>query len=106
MTASSDSAFADVASALQNDPDDDVSVDGSRLLVHGRPFASLDGDELLVEFPAARAIDLVTRGMASAASGPAEARGTWVSVGDSENWLELATEAHQFVGEPPVGRQS
>lgn len=22
------------------------------------------------------------------------------------NWLELAAEAHQFVGEPPVGRQS
>jgi len=30
----------------------------------------------------------------------------WVRVGDLQLWSELAREAHQFVGEPPVGHQS
>ena len=98
-------AFADVAFALQADPDDDVTQDGDRLLVRGRVFARLDGGRLVVDLPAARAEDLMSRGVATRGSGD-DARGAWVAVEDEADWLELATEAHQFVGEPAVGRDS
>ncbi len=112
MTSASDLAFSDVSLALQADPDADVTAAAGTLLVHGRVFASLEGDSLVVDLPAPRAADLVHRGMASPAAGGAGdagasgASGVRVRVDDIQNWLELATEAHQFVGEPPVGRQS
>jgi hypothetical protein len=106
MSTESDRAFSSVSDALLGDPDDDVQLDGTRLTVKGSVFARLDGDELLVALPAARAADLVSRGIAGPASGDAAAGGAWVSIHDVENWIELAGEAHQFVGEPPVGRQS
>ena len=102
--------FSDVAMALQADPDDDVAVEGTRLLVKGKLFAFVDGAHLVVDVPAARAADLVVRGIASVVSdttaATAQPQGAWVGIDDAENWLELATEAHRFVGEPPVGRQS
>jgi len=106
MSVESDRAFAAVTDALLSDPDDDVRVDGAQLSVKGTVFARLDGDELLVDLPVARAADLVVRGIASRAAGGVVAIGEWVSIHDVENWVELAGEAHQFVGEPPVGRQS
>lgn len=69
-------------------------------------FARLEGDELLVALPAARAADLVSRGIAGRVAGDGGPHGAWVSIHDVENWTELAGEAHQFVGEPPVGRRS
>jgi hypothetical protein len=105
MSAESDRAFSSVSDALLGDPDDDVQLDGTRLTVKGAVFARLEGEELLVALPPARAADLVSRGIASPASGEASS-GAWVSIHDVENWVELAGEAHQFVGEPPVGRQS
>jgi hypothetical protein len=103
--------FSDVALALQADPDDDVAVEGTRLLVKGKPFAFVDGAHLVVDLPANRAADLVVRGIATVVPDETTAsatapQGAWVGIDDAENWLELATEAHQFVGEPPVGRQS
>jgi hypothetical protein len=102
--------FSDVALALQADPDDDVTVEGTRLLVKGTLFAFVDGAQLIVDVPAQRAADLVVRGIATvvsdATAATAQPHGAWVGIDDAENWLELATEAHQFVGEPPVGRQS
>ena len=98
--------FADVAFALQSDPDDDVTQDGDRLLVRGRVFARLVGTRLVVDLGAARAKDLIDRGVATAASDASPAKGAWVAVDDETDWLELATEAHQFVGEPAVGRDS
>jgi hypothetical protein len=106
MSAESDRAFSSVSDALLGDPDDDVHLDGTRLTVKGTLFARLEGDELLVALPAARAADLVSRGIASPASANGASNGAWVSIHDVENWVELAGEAHQFVGEPPVGRQS
>lgn len=109
MTSASDLAFSDVSLALQADPDADVTAAADSLLVRGRVFAALEGDSLVVDLPAFRAADLVHRGMASLAAEAADAAkasGVRVKVDDIENWLELATEAHQFVGEPPVGRQS
>jgi len=106
MSTESDRAFSSVSDVLLGDPDDDVQREGTRLTVKGTVFARLEGDELLVALPTARATDLVSRGIASPASGDGASSGTWVSIHDVENWIELAGEAHQFVGEPPVGRQS
>ena len=106
MSTESDRAFTAVSEALLSDPDDDVQLEGTRLSVKGRAFARLVDDELLVDLPTARAADLVSRGIADRAEGDATAVGAWVAIHDSENWVELAGEAHQFVGEPPVGRQS
>jgi hypothetical protein len=106
MSTESDRAFSAVSDALLSDTDDDVTLDGTQLSVKGTVFARLEGDELLVDLPASRAADLVARGIGSAAGGDAPAVGAWVSIHDVENWVELAGEAHQFVGEPPVGRQS
>jgi len=100
--------FDDLATALLNDPDRDVSRSGDTLLVRGRVFAALDGDSLVVQVSAARADDLVSRGMASPASGPADAAetaGRWVSVADHEDWPELADEAHVLAeGHVPGGQ--
>ena len=106
MSTESDRAFAAVSDVLLADPDDDVLLEGTRLIVRGTPFAELDGEELLVALPPARAADLVSRGIAGPATRDGATVGGWVSIHDTENWVELASEAHQFVGEPPVGRQS
>jgi hypothetical protein len=98
--------FEQVAFALQRDADDDVTVDGRRLLVKGHVFAAFEGGRLVVDLPAARTDDLVARGIATAVDRDGAARGAWASVVDQEDWLELASEAHQFVGEPAVGRDS
>lgn len=90
---------------LDEDFDVDLTLDG--LLVHGKLFAFLDGTELVVELPEARAADLRERGLAlpfrGRQSGPSR---NWIRVSDRALWSELAREAHQYVGEPPVGRES
>lgn len=99
--------FESVAEELLRDPDDDVSLTTTGLHVHDRLFAYPDTEGLVVDLPAGRADDLVGRGVAEpVAAGRAEPRGAWVRIGDPEDWPELASEAHQFVGEPAVGRES
>jgi hypothetical protein len=79
--------------------DDGLAVDGSL-------FAFRDGDDLVVDLSASRAADLVRRGMAAHYThGGARSR-DWVSVSDLSLWSELAREAHEYVGEPPVGGDS
>jgi len=78
---------------------DGVAVRPDGLYVYGRLFAFLDGDDLVVELAQVRARDLADRGQATAA-------GNQVRVSDRELWTELAREAHEFVGEPPVGGES
>lgn len=99
-------AFVDLEGALLSDPDDDVAVDGDRFTVKGTLFAFRDGDALVVDLPPQRAGDLLDRDVATPEDGGPEAKGRWVRVADREDWVELATEAHQFVGEPAVGRDS
>jgi hypothetical protein len=96
-----------VKSELLADPDDDV-VDGAEgLTVKGALFAyEPEAGRLLVDLPAQRASDLVERGVAEAHTTDRAAKGRWVAITDTDDWLELATEAHQFVGEPAVGRAS
>jgi hypothetical protein len=98
--------FADLTYALRADADNDVTSVGERLFVRGRLFAFRSGGLLVVDLSPARAQDLVRRGTAAPATGPSPTKGIWVSVADTEDWAELADEAHQFVGEPTVGGQS
>lgn len=107
MTESTVPAFELLAAQLLEDPDDDVTVTSLGLHVHGRLFAYLDGVGLVVDLPEDRGADLVGRDVAEPVDeGLAEPRGNWVKIADAEDWPELASEAHQFVGEPPVGKQS
>jgi hypothetical protein len=107
MTDSPVVAFDLLTTQLLDDPDLDVSVTATGLHVRGRLFAYLDDDALVVDLPRSRAADLVGRGVASpVAAGRAEPKGAWVAVADTEDWPELASEAHQFVGEPAVGMDS
>ena len=107
MTDSPVVSFELLAAQLLEDPDLDVSVTATGLHVGGRLFAYLDGTELAVDLPQQRAADLVARGVAaSVPAGRSEPKGSWVRIADSEDWPELASEAHQFVGEPAVGKDS
>jgi hypothetical protein len=107
MSALGSPAFDQVKGELLADADDDV-VDGpDGLTVKGALFAyqSEDG-RLLVDLPEHRAADLVGRGIAERPTSARSAKGRWVAVANTEDWSELAGEAHQFVGEPAVGRES
>jgi hypothetical protein len=96
-----------VTRELLMDEDYDVDLTPDGLLVHERLFAFLDGNDLVVELPEGRSVDLRARGIAvpfeGTQGGPSR---NWVRVGDLQLWSELAREAHQFVGEPAVGRES
>jgi hypothetical protein len=88
-----------------------VTIDIDGLLVHGTLFAFLDGDELVVDLPAGRASDLVerdqgTRFRLDADGVRGEKSRDLVRVRDRSLWQELTREAHEYVGEPPVGGQS
>jgi hypothetical protein len=82
------------------DSGDGVTAHGDELQVHAKPFARLLGDELSVLLPPARVSDLETRGIASGRDGD------WLLFASRELWSEMAREAHEYVGEPPVGHQS
>ena len=95
-----------VTRELLADEDVDVDFTPDGLLVRGRLFAFLDGTELVVQVPSARAMDLVSRGVVAPFTGGGRTSGDWVRVNDLQLWSELAREAHEHVGKPPVGRQS
>jgi hypothetical protein len=97
-------AYENLTLSLRDE--DGVAITPDGLLVHGKLFAFLDGDDLVVELPEARSTDLKTRGVADAFSGGGHPLRDWVRVSDLQLWPELARESHEFVGEPPVGGQS
>ncbi|WP_448002635.1 hypothetical protein [Agromyces bauzanensis] len=100
-------AYDAVTRELLLDEDYDVDLTPDGLLVHEKLFAFLDGTDLVVELPEARASDLRARRVAVAFTGTQGGRSrNWVRVADRELWSELAREAHEYVGEPPVGRES
>ncbi|WP_394769821.1 hypothetical protein [Lacisediminihabitans sp.] len=86
--------------------EDGVEATPEGLLVHGRRFAFLEGDDLVVDVTPARARDLVHRGVAERFVVDGHPAREWVRVSDLQLWPELAGEAHEYVGEPPVGGQS
>jgi hypothetical protein len=91
---------------LAEDEDYDVDIAADGLLVHGKLFAFLEGDDLVVELPEARANDLKARGVAAAFRAAGHPTRDWVRVSDRQLWSELARESHTFVGEPAVGGES
>jgi hypothetical protein len=97
-------AFEDLA--LEFKHEDGVTIDIDGLLVHGTLFAFLDGDELVVDLPAGRASDLVERDQGTRFRLEGEKSRDLVRVRDRSLWSELTREAHEYVGEPPVGGQS
>jgi len=99
-------AFDRLAAQLLDDPDRDVSVDGSSLLVRGKKFAYLDGDSLLVRLPAGRADDLLHRNIGELGPFDDDEGESWVRIADEEDWVELAGEAHEFAGGRMPGGES
>ncbi len=85
---------------------DEVTESAEGLLVNGTLFAFLEGDDLVVEVPFARANDLVERGIATKFRVEGQRARDWIRVSDQQLWPELAREAHEFVGEPAVGGDS
>jgi hypothetical protein len=99
-----DDAFEGVRYSFGDEESVSETEDG--LVVHGRLFAFLEGDDLVVEVGPARANDLVERGIAEPFTSEGHASRKWIRVADQQLWPELAREAHEFVGEPPVGGES
>ncbi|HEY0260142.1 MAG TPA: hypothetical protein VGC18_09860 [Lacisediminihabitans sp.] len=97
-------AFENLALSLRDE--DGVTFEPSGLVVHGKLFAFLQGERLVVELPESRSRDLVTRGVAATFVSEGHPSRKWVSVADVQLWDELARESHEFVGEPPIGGQS
>ncbi|MGA1835542.1 hypothetical protein VD659_01295 [Herbiconiux sp. 11R-BC] len=97
-------AYEDLVLSLREE--DGVAVTPDGLLVHGKLFVFLEGEDLVVELPEVRSTDLRTRGIASAFRAAGHPSREWVRVADRQLWPELARESHEFVGEPPVGGQS
>jgi len=88
------------------DSNDGVSVTDAGLLVHGILFAFLLENDLVVDVSRLRARDLVKRGVAASYIHDGHPDRHWVRVSETQLWSELAREAHEYVGEPPVGGQS
>lgn len=105
-SAAATAAYSLLSDELRADPDDDVTVTSDGLAVKGTLFAFLLDDDLVVALPTSRATDLLTRDVVTAHEADAPAGGSWVRIGALDLWSELASEAHSFVGEPAVGRQS
>ncbi|HAM26721.1 MAG TPA: hypothetical protein DCP11_08480 [Microbacteriaceae bacterium] len=97
-------AYDNLAIGLRGE--DGVEITPEGLLVHGTLFAFLQDDDLVVELTPARASDLVHRGVAARFVVDGHPTREWVRVSNLQLWPELAGEAHEFVGEPPVGGQS
>ena len=99
-------AYDSLTTELAEDEDYDVDIAVDGLVVHGRLFAFLEGDDLVVELPETRAKDLKERGVAYAFRTAGHPTRDWVRVSDRQLWSELARESHTFVGEPAVGGES
>jgi hypothetical protein len=89
---------------LSDEPGVKLGPDG--LTVGGNLFAFRDENDLIVDLAANRASDLVHRGMAASYKHDGERSRDWVRVSDQSLWSELGREAHEYVGEPPVGGDS
>jgi hypothetical protein len=85
---------------------DGVAVRPDGLYVYGRLFAFLVDDDLVVELALPRMGDLEARGIVVPFESEQHPTRDWVRVSDRQLWSELAREAHEYVGEPPVGGES
>ncbi|MGW2093664.1 hypothetical protein [Promicromonospora sukumoe] len=92
--------------ALEQDPDLDVSAREGALFVGLTRFAFLEGDSLAVRLPESRADDLIERGIAELLRQDPELKARWVTIADAEDWSELAAEAHELAGGHAPGNRS
>ena len=92
--------------ALVRDPDLDVTARDGALFVRQTRFAYLAGDALAVRLPDGRADDLVNRGIAELVRHDTDSRASWVTISDTEDWPELASEAHELAGGHQPGNRS
>lgn len=99
-------AYKELTMSMRADEDYDVAIADDGLRVRGKLFAFLDGDDLVVDLPEARATDLKERGVAYTYTDGGKPSTDWVRVSDLQLWPELAREAHTYVGEPAVGGES
>jgi hypothetical protein len=97
-------AYDDLTAEVQQY--DGVAVQPDGLYVYGKLFAFLADDNLVVELPLGRMGDLEVRGQVTPFASERHPTRDWVRVADRELWPELAREAHEYVGEPPVGGES
>jgi hypothetical protein len=97
-------AYEDLTIELSDETGVTHTSDG--LFVHGRLFAFRDDSDLVVDLSAPRAADLAAREIAAHYTAAGRPPGDWVRVSDLQLWPELAREAHEYVGEPPVGGDS
>ncbi|MFC0681224.1 hypothetical protein ACFFGH_25625 [Lysobacter korlensis] len=100
------SAYDALTRTLLRDEHLDVEVARGGLHVRGRLFAFLDGAELVVRLPEARAAELQEREVATTFDVVEHTNRNWVRVSDWHLWPEMAREAHQYVGHPPLGGES
>ena len=103
---SSEAAAAYEELSFELKVEDGVTVVENELLVHGTIFAFLDGDDLVLELPEARASDLAARAVSDRYSSHHHPTRNWIRVADRELWPELLRESHEFVSEPAVGGES
>lgn len=96
--------WEDLVLELTDEPGVRLTSDG--LAVNGTLFAFRDEDTLVVDLSAERAADLVHRGIGAHYKHDGQASRDWVSIDDLTLWSELAREAQEYVGEPPVGGES
>ncbi|MFI6424721.1 hypothetical protein [Promicromonospora sp. NPDC050880] len=102
MTA--DARYEALRTALEQDPDLDVTVRDGALVVRQTAFAFLAGTSLAVRLPAGRAKDLIERDIAVLLRHDPGA--DWVTVSDPEDWPELAAEAHELASGHQPGNRS
>lgn len=99
--------YEDLTFALLRDPDLDVARRPDGLYVGSLRFAYLHGGALAVLLPTYRADDLLTRSIGTPLPvTPTRPDGRWVAIADTDDWNELAGEAHTFARGTLPGRQS
>lgn len=99
-------AYDDLVLSMSVDQYNDVLVTSDGLRARGRLFVFMDGDDLVVALPEARASDLIQRAVGDGFEATGHPGRDWVRIRDRQLWSELAREAHEYVGEPPVGGDS
>jgi hypothetical protein len=92
--------------AHQFDDEPGVAVHPDGMYVRGRLFAFVIDDDLVLELPLGRLADLEFREIAAPFVSERHPTRDWVRVSDRSLWPELLREAHEYVGEPPVGGDS
>jgi len=99
-----DARYEALRTALEQDPDLDVTVREGALVVRQTAFAFLAGSSLAVRLPTSRADDLIKRGIAELLRHDPGA--DWVTISESEDWPELAAEAHELASGHQPGNRS